>query len=165
MFTSFFLILPPYFVCCYFWHGQSATLCTVSEFQRQVLLCFVSCKPMTKQTIVLCLHLQANKQETFGLCLALFCKRQWRTHKTNHSFKFTFQSKETKTICLFFLCADLALDSSSQLAGDGSSGPLASPLLVLEPRERDMETLRQQASLTGRHLAVRLGLDGENYYY
>lgn len=55
--------------------------------------------------------------------------------------------------------ADMNLDSTSSI--DISQKVIPSPLLLLEPRQRDMDAMRQQASYMGQHLALRLGVDGQ----
>ena len=54
---------------------------------------------------------------------------------------------------------DMSLDSASSV--DTSQKVIPSPLLLLEPRETDIDAMRQQAAQMGQHLALRLGGDGQ----
>lgn len=58
-----------------------------------------------------------------------------------------------------FLMTDMSLDSASSV--DTSQKVIPSPLLLLEPRETDIDAMRQQAAQMGQHLALRLGGDGQ----
>ena len=53
----------------------------------------------------------------------------------------------------------MGLDGASSV--DTSQRVIPSPLLLLEPRERDLDSMRQQAAQIGQHLALRLGVDGQ----
>ena len=54
---------------------------------------------------------------------------------------------------------DMSLDSASSV--DTSQKVIPSSLLLLEPRETDIDAMRQQAAQMGQHLALRLGGDGQ----
>ncbi|KAK7093209.1 protein ELYS-like [Littorina saxatilis] len=61
----------------------------------------------------------------------------------------------------YLYLVDMSLDSPSRI--DVGQKVMPSPLMLVDPRERDLDALRQHAALTRQHLAVLLGVDEQTH--